>query len=129
MGAIQRLEQRVINIERMVASMFKQLRRENQNAGYDIEAGRMNTANAQAGVDANAKSIAETQDAMCEMSVNTEQSVTDLENAMCETGMETDARITDMENAMCESSSDMEARMADIENAICELSMANESTN
>ena len=59
MGAIQRLEQRVINIERMVASMFKQLRRENQNAGYDIEAGRVNTAKAQAGVDVNTLSIVE----------------------------------------------------------------------
>ena len=56
---MQRLEKRVINVEKMLASMFKQLRRENQNAGYDIEVGRSNTAKAQAGVNANTLSIVE----------------------------------------------------------------------
>lgn len=53
------LVKRVENLEKMIAEFIQHIDRKNEFASYDIEAGRVNTANAQAGVDANALSIVE----------------------------------------------------------------------
>ena len=65
--------------------------------------------------EANATSISDTQDALCEASIDTEDRFLDVETALCESSMDTEEKFEEAEAIA-------DARFLELETALCDLS-------